>query len=179
LTFLLSLSLAPFFISSLLLDFFPRLYHHHEDLHPRSSPSWSNCICQCRPDSSKKLIDVTANNNGDGGIFNHPISQSLEIIRSTACYNDAFDGSPLGNDIAAFEIVAAQRNTCDTGLPEDVNGLPICDCRCKGGPKSSLVASGDSIIDTTAMANATKPIRTRTPAVVLSNETVAAVVRGV
>jgi hypothetical protein len=56
-----------------------------------------------------KLIDVTANSNGDGGIFTHPISQSLEIIRSTACFDDAIDGSPLGNDIAAFEYCRRTR----------------------------------------------------------------------
>jgi hypothetical protein len=124
-----------------------------------------------------KLIDITTNNNGDAGIFAQDDSQSLEIIRSTACFNDAFDGSALETDIDANEDAVAQGNTCDTSFPDEINGRLICECPCPGQRKKSSVTS--SITDTTSTGNATKTRLTKKPSVVGTNETVAAIVGGV
>jgi hypothetical protein len=123
------------------------------------------------------LIDITTNNNGDAGIYTQFDSQSLEIIRSTACFNDAFDGSPEYNDIDANEDVVTQGNTCDTSAPDESNGLLICECPCPGQRKKSSVTS--SIIDSTSTGNATETRLKKKPSVVGTNETVAAIVGGV
>jgi hypothetical protein len=122
-----------------------------------------------------KLIDITTNNNGDSGIFTLFDSQSLEIIKSTACFNDAFDGSAFGLDMDIPNTQVAQGNTCDTSFDEFLNGRRFCECPCPQRKKSSVT---NSVVGTTSTANTTEANRTKFATVVLRNQTVAAIVRG-
>jgi hypothetical protein len=124
-----------------------------------------------------KLIDITTNNNGDAGILTQFNSQSLEIIRSTACFNDAFDGSPEFTDIDTNKDAVTQGNTCDTSFPDETNGRLICECPCPGQRKKSSVTN--SIIETTSTGNTTETRLKKKPSVVGTNVTVAAIVGGV
>jgi hypothetical protein len=114
-----------------------------------------------------KFYDVTTNNNGDAGIFTQDTSQSLDIIKSTACNNDVRGGSMLA-DIDTPDIDVAQGNTCDTSNPDRLNGRRICQCTCQGGRVSNTESSNK-----VSIAAPPETSRRSTPLVILANETVA------
>ena len=92
-----------------------------------------------------KLIDVTTNQNGAGGIINSQDTK-IEIIKSTACDNDAAPEIKVLGDMALGNNAVTQGNTCDTSFPND---RKICECTCNGGSKSSTITSISSDMDTT------------------------------
>jgi hypothetical protein len=107
------------------------------------------------------FVDVTTNDNGDGGIVSNS-GMDVNLIGSTACNNKKMVG---GNaDLDLDTTATAQANTCDTSFPDEISGIPICECSCQGGSSPSLdamAAVGDAAVSnsTVAVSNTTIPIK--------------------
>jgi hypothetical protein len=108
------------------------------------------------------FVDVTTNDNGDGGIVSNT-GMDVNVIGSTACNNQLVD--PNAYDDLDLDITAtAHANTCDSSFPEEILGIPICECSCKGGSSPSLeamAAVGDAAVSnsTVAVSNNTIPTK--------------------
>ncbi|KAG7371485.1 hypothetical protein IV203_020055 [Nitzschia inconspicua] len=103
---------------------------------------------------SATLIDVTANNNGGGGILS--FSAEVESISSEYCGNDEASSTDLFlyGDIAVDGSLVAQGNACETSIPMMVGGRDVCECLCKGKNKSKGVSgTGGASADVSSVSS--------------------------